>query len=60
VAIVDVSGESVDARLRLADAGIAAGPLVDLVSGDDVPVDRGEVALRLRPYQVVWLRGKAA
>ncbi len=56
VAIVEVSGSEVAVRLRPADAGLAGGPLVDLVSGEEVPVDGGETVLRLRPYQVVWLR----
>jgi glucosylglycerate phosphorylase len=60
VAIVDVSGEAVEARLRLDDTGLAAGPLADLVSGEAVPSERGEVVLRLRPYQVVWLKGTGA
>jgi sucrose phosphorylase len=57
VAIVDVSGEAVETRLSLAGTGLPEGPLVDLVSGVAVPSERGEVALRLRPYQVVWLKG---
>ncbi len=56
VAIVEVSGSEVAVRLRPAGAGLAGGPLVDLVSGEEVPVDGGETDLRLRPYQVVWLR----
>jgi len=60
VAIVDVSGSAVETRLRLSEAGLAEGELVDLVSGERVPSAGGEVLLRLRPYQVVWLRGPAA
>jgi sucrose phosphorylase len=59
-AVVEVSGSSVETHLRLADAGLASGPLLDLVSGKALPSEGGEVALQLRPYQVVWLRGPAA
>ena len=58
--VVEVSGSSVETRLRLADAGLASGPLLDLVSGEALPSEGGEVVFRLRPYQVVWLRGPAA
>lgn len=60
VAIVEVSGEAVETRLRLDGTGLPEGPLADLVSGEAVPSGRGEVVLRLRPYQVVWLRSSAA
>ena len=58
--VVEVSGSAVETRLRLADAGLVSGPLLDLVSGEAFPSDGGEVVLRLRPYQVLWLRGPAA
>jgi sucrose phosphorylase len=60
VAVVEVSGSEVAVRLRREDAGLARGPLVDLVSGEGFPDGGGEVVLRLRPYQVVWLRGPVA
>ena len=59
VAVVEVSGSAVEAPLRLADAGLGAGPLVDLVSGEELCVAGGSVELRLRPYQVAWLRRTA-
>ena len=60
VAVVDVSGTPVEARLPLADAGFGGGPLVDLVSRNELCVEGGGVVLRLRPFQVVWLRGPSA
>ena len=60
VAVAEVSGSDVRTRFRLSDAGLAGGPLVDLVSGKEVPSDGREVTLDLRPYQVVWLRGPSA
>lgn len=59
VAIVEVSGSEVEARLSLAEAGLAGGPLVDLAGRREVPAASGTVVLRLRPYQVLWLRGPA-
>ncbi len=60
VAVVEVSGSEVAVRLRPSDAGLPRGPLVDLVSGEELPEHGGEIDLRLRPYQVVWLRGPVA
>jgi len=57
VAVVEVSGSEVEARLSLAEAGLADGPLVDLVGGREVPAASGVAVLRVRPYQVLWLRG---
>ncbi len=56
LAIVEVSGSIVETRLRPAEAGLPEGPLVDLVSGEAVPQEGGEIVLRLRPYQVAWFR----
>ena len=55
-AIVEVSGSEVETRLSLAEAGLEGGRLLDLVSGGDVATSAGEALLRLRPYQVLWLR----
>jgi sucrose phosphorylase len=59
VAIVEVSGAELEVRLSIAEAGLADGPLVDLVGGLVHGAVGGEVSLRLRPYQVLWLRGPA-
>ncbi len=56
VVVVDVSGTEVEAPLRLGDAGLSATELVDLVSGRAFASDGGAVPLRLRPYQLLWLR----
>ena len=60
LAVADVSGEPVEASVRLAEAGLADAPLVDLASGAELRPGGGALALRLRPYQVAWLRGPAA
>jgi len=59
VVVVEVSGSEVAARLSLADAGLADGPLVELVTGAELASFAGVVPLRVRPYQVLWLRGPA-
>jgi hypothetical protein len=43
VVVVDVSGTEVETTVDLADAGLAATELVDLVSGRTFPSDRGAV-----------------
>ena len=58
VVVVDVSGTEVETTLDLSVAGLAAKELVDLVSGRTFAPDRDVVPLRLRPYQVLWLRQK--
>ncbi len=60
LAVTEVSGAPVEARLRVDEAGLADAPLVDLVSGAEVRPERGGLVLRLAPYQVAWLRGAAA
>ena len=60
LAVTEVSGAPVEARLRLAEAGLADAPFVDLVTGAELRPAGGELLLRLAPYQVAWLRGPAA
>lgn len=59
VVLVDVSGEAVEARLPLGGTGLGEGPLVDLVGGGELRPEGGVVTLKLRPYQVAWLRRAA-
>ena len=56
VAVVEVSGSEVETRLSLAAAGLEGERLLDLVSGGKVVTSAGEALLRLRPYQVLWLK----
>ena len=46
----------VETRLSLAAAGLEGERLLDLVSGGKVVTSAGEALLRLRPYQVLWLK----
>lgn len=60
LAVTEVSGAPVEARVRLAETGLADAPFVDLVTGRELRPEGGEIVLRLSPYQVAWLRGRPA
>ncbi len=58
--LINVSDDEVAFRIDLAQAGLAAGKMVDLVSAEPIEAGSGHLELKLGPYAVQLLKGDRA
>jgi sucrose phosphorylase len=58
LALTNVSGREQDIRLPAGELGFEGKAWLDLLSEKRFPTQEGTLALRMKPYEVLWLKAE--